>query len=90
VGIASTAAGWYVYIARCADGTLYTGITNDVARRIAAHNSGKGSKYTAARRPVTLVHLAPAADRSEASRIERRTKRLTRAQKLALIARQGM
>jgi putative endonuclease len=79
-------AGWYVYIVRCADGTLYTGITNDVERRIAAHNGGRGSRYTSSRLPVTLVHLAEAADRSEASRIECRWKRLSRAEKLALVA----
>jgi putative endonuclease len=79
-------AEWIVYILRCADGTLYTGITNDAAGRLEAHNRGKGAKYTAARRPVALVYAAPAAGRSEASRIEARIKTLSRQEKLALIA----
>jgi putative endonuclease len=77
---------WYVYIARCADGTLYTGITTDVHRRLVEHNSGRGSKYTAVRRPVAVVYVAPAADRSAASRLERRIKLLPREEKLSLIA----
>src|SRR6266516_3630678 len=54
---------WHVYLARCGDGTLYTGITTDPARREAAHNAGRGASYTRARRPVRLVHLEPAVDR---------------------------
>jgi putative endonuclease len=77
---------WYVYIARCADGTLYTGITTDVQRRLVEHNGGRGAKYTAVRRPVTVVYVAPAADRSAASRLERRIKMLPREEKLSLIA----
>jgi len=79
-------ADWFVYVVRCADGTLYTGITTDVPRRIGVHNSGSGSKYTAARRPVQLVYAVPAADRSAASRLERRIKMLPREEKLSLIA----
>lgn len=79
-------AGWFVYIARCADGTLYTGISTDVPRRIEAHNRGRGSKYTASRRPLALAYVVGAADRSAASRLEREIKRLTREEKLALIA----
>ena len=79
-------ADWFVYVVRCADDTLYTGITTDVARRIDTHNSGRGSKYTAARRPVTLVYAVPAADRGAASRLERRIKMLPRAAKLSLVA----
>jgi putative endonuclease len=79
-------ADWYVYIARCADGTLYTGITTDVSRRLDEHNRGHGAKYTAVRRPLTLVYVAPAADRSAASRLERRIKLLPREEKLSLIA----
>jgi len=77
---------WCVYILRCADGTLYTGITNDVDGRLAAHNSGKGAKYTASRSPVTLAYVTHVADRSAASRLERKIKRLARSKKLALIA----
>ena len=53
---------WWVYILRCADGTLYTGATNDLDRRLAAHNAGRGAKYTRARRPVALVYREAAAD----------------------------
>ena len=77
---------WFVYVARCADGTLYTGITTDLARRVAEHNRGRGAKYTAARRPVALAWAEPAADRSAASRRERQIKALPRAAKAALVA----
>jgi len=77
-----------VYIVRCADGTLYTGIATDVARRIKEHNhSNKGAKYTRTRRPVTLVHSEIFDDRSAASKREYQIKkRMSRAEKLALIA----
>jgi len=80
-----------VYIARCADGTLYTGIARDVERRIAEHNAGKGNaaNYTRSRRPVVLVYQEPAADRSSASRREYRIKQLSRTEKLALILKSG-
>jgi putative endonuclease len=73
---------------RCADGSLYTGITTDVARRIAEHNgeSGLGARYTRGRRPVQLVHVETAANRAEAARREAAIKRLGRARKLALCA----
>lgn len=78
----------YVYILRCADGTLYSGWTSDVTRRLAAHNGGTaGAKYTRARRPVTLVHCEKCADQSEAMRREAALKKLTRAEKEALVAR---
>ncbi len=57
---------YFVYLLRCADGTLYTGCTNDLDRRLAAHNAGKGAKYTRSRRPVVLVYREQAADRSAA------------------------
>lgn len=77
---------WQVYILKCADDTLYTGITNDLERRLNEHNScSKGSKYTRARRPVTLVYSAEMENRSEASKEEARIKKLTRDQKIALI-----
>ena len=57
---------WAVYLVRCADGSLYTGVATDVARRVAQHNAGTGARYTRARRPVTLVHQEPAADRPAA------------------------
>lgn len=76
----------YVYLLRCADGSLYCGWTTDVERRLAAHNTGTASRYTRTRRPVELAATLPVADRSAALREEARIKRLTRAAKLALIA----
>lgn len=76
---------YVVYILRCGDGTLYTGCTNDLARRLAAHSAGRGAKYTRARLPVALVYQEPAADRSQALRREAAIKALSRVQKLALI-----
>ena len=78
-------SGYVVYILRCGDGTLYTGCTNDLTRRLAAHSAGRGAKYTRARLPVALVYQEPAADRSQALRREAAIKALPRAQKLALI-----
>ncbi len=78
---------WTVYMLRCGDGTLYTGCTNDLPRRIASHQSGRGAKYTRSRPPVVLVYRETAADKSEALRRERAIKALTRQQKLALIQR---
>jgi len=71
---------------RCANGSLYTGITNDLAARLAAHNSGRGAKYTAAFGPVALVWKRRKKDRSEASKLEAAIKRLTRSGKDGLIA----
>lgn len=82
-------AAYYVYILRCADGTLYTGITDDVERRVAAHNSGKGAKYTRGRGPVEPVYREQCPDKPSALRREAAVKRLRRAEKLALIAGQG-
>lgn len=76
---------WWVYILRCADGTLYTGSTNDVEKRLSAHNSGTGAKYTRARRPCTLVYCEECADRGAALRREAAVKKLRRADKLRLI-----
>lgn len=76
---------WWVYIVVCADGSLYTGCTNNLEARIAAHNAGQGAKYTRNRLPVTLVYKESCPDRSAALRREIAIKRLTRAQKLALI-----
>ncbi|MDR0884490.1 MAG: GIY-YIG nuclease family protein [Oscillospiraceae bacterium] len=74
-----------VYILRCRDGTLYTGWTNDLDRRLAAHNAGTGAKYTRSRAPVTLVYAEHMPDRSAALSRERQIKGLTRNEKLALI-----
>jgi len=77
---------WRVYMVRCSDGTLYTGITKDLAKRIAAHNSGKdGARYTRSRRPVTLVYAEEVASRSAAARLEYRLKRLPPAKKNGLV-----
>lgn len=78
---------WHVYVARCDDGTLYTGITTDPARREAAHNAGRGASYTRARRPVRLIHVEPAADRGAALRRELAIKRLPRPEKERLVTR---
>lgn len=76
----------YVYILECADGTLYTGWTNDLTARLAAHNSGRGAKYTRGRAPVKLVFSEVFDDRSEALGYEAALKKLTRTEKLNLIA----
>lgn len=77
---------WYVYLLRCADGTLYAGCTTDPRRRLQQHNAGRGAKYTRARRPVSLVYVEQAEDHSQALRREAALKRLARKEKLALIA----
>jgi putative endonuclease len=76
-----------VYLLRCGDGSLYTGITNNLARRLAAHRAGKASAYTRSRRPLRLVYREPARDRGAALRREAAIKRLTREAKLELIRR---
>ena len=76
---------WLVYILECRDMSLYTGITNDLERRVAAHESGTASKYTRARRPLRLVYQEALESRSEALIREVGIKRLSRTAKLALI-----
>ncbi len=78
-------APYNCYIVRCRDNTLYTGITNDLERRISVHNKGKGGAYTAARRPVELVYSEYAGSKGDALRRELEIKSLSRSQKLALI-----
>lgn len=80
-----TAKKHYAYILRCADGTFYTGYTTDPERRTRVHNSGKGAKYTRARRPVTLIHTEEFNDKSEAQKREYAIKQLTRAEKEKLV-----
>ena len=75
----------YVYIVRCADGTLYTGWTTDVEKRVAVHNSGRGAKYTRSRRPVVLVYFEEFDGKAEAQKREYAVKRLTRQEKEKLI-----
>lgn len=76
----------WVYMLRCADGSLYTGWSTDVAARLRRHAAGKASRYTASRLPVELVYSSPMTDRSAARREEARIKGLDRRAKLALIA----
>ena len=80
--------GWHTYIIKCNDDSLYTGITIDLEKRLAAHNAGKGAKYTTSRGPVKLVYREDAANRSEASKRENAIKKLNRNDKLALCAKQ--
>lgn len=76
---------WYVYILRCGDGSLYTGITDDVPRRFAAHQAGKGAKYTRGRGPLTLVYTEEQPDKSAALKREIAIKKLKRTEKLDLL-----
>lgn len=82
---------WYVYVLRCADGSLYTGITTDVERRVAEHNGAgsRGARYTRTRRPVALFHVEAAADRAAAARREAAIKGLERADKERLATAYG-
>lgn len=80
----------YVYILTCSDGTLYTGWTNDIEKRVKAHNEGKGAKYTKARRPVTLSYTESFETKSEAMKREAAIKKLSRAEKLKLIENGGI
>lgn len=80
---------WLVYMLRCRDGSLYTGITNDLDRRMRAHASGRGARYTRSRLPVTLVYREPQPNRSAALRREAAIKRLRRTAKQALVRRAG-
>ena len=77
---------WYLYILRCKDDTLYTGITTDVEKRLEAHRSGKGAKYTRGRAPLELVYQEICGSHSDALRRERFIKALTREEKQRLIA----
>jgi putative endonuclease len=75
---------WFLYIVKCSDTTLYTGTTNNIAKRITAHNSGMGAKYTQGRGPVTLVHLEEFPDRSRACQREAVIKKLPKLEKQQL------
>jgi putative endonuclease len=79
----------WVYLLRCADGSLYTGWSSDLQRRLEMHSAGRASRYTASRRPVELALALPMADRTQARREEARIKALDRRAKLALIAAAG-
>lgn len=77
---------WFVYMLRCGDGTLYTGATDDVPRRLAAHRAGKGAKYTRGRGPLELVYQEQVPDKSAALKREYQIKRLPKQEKEGLIA----
>lgn len=77
---------WFVYLARCADLTLYCGITNDVAARLAAHNAGKGARYTRSRTPIEIVGTRRCTTKGRALKLEYKVKQLTRAEKQRLVA----
>jgi predicted GIY-YIG superfamily endonuclease len=81
---AAKAAPWFVYMARCADDTLYTGIALDVPARIDAHNRGRGARYTRGRGPLVVCAVRRCADKGSALRLELALKRLSRAEKEAL------
>lgn len=76
---------WFVYMLECADGSLYTGVSNDLAKRVDIHNAGKGAKYTRSRLPVKLVYSETAPDKGEALKKEIKMKQLSRVEKLALL-----
>ncbi len=78
---------WHYYLLECADGTLYCGITNDLDKRLAAHNAGEGAKYTRGRTPLRLVYAETCSDKSTALKRELKIKRMSRSEKQAL--RQG-
>lgn len=77
---------WFVYMIRCSDGSLYTGITNDVQRRFQQHTDGLGAKYFRGRQPEALVYVETGHDRSSASKRESAIKKLPRTEKLQLLA----
>jgi len=79
-------ADWYVYIVQCRDGRLYTGVSNDVSRRVSMHNRGKGCRFTKFRYPVTLLYEEYCGSQSSAQRREAEIKKLNRAEKLALVS----
>ena len=76
----------YTYMVLCKDNTLYTGWTNDLEKRLVSHNAGTGAKYTKSRRPVTMVYAEEHAEKRDAMRREAQIKRLSRREKLAMIA----
>lgn len=80
---------WYVYILLCGDGTLYTGTTNDVPRRLQMHRSGRGAKYTRGRQPLELVYTEVCEDHSQALKREWQIKQLPRAEKEKLIKKES-
>ena len=76
---------WFTYMLKCSDDSLYTGVTNNLEKRVKVHNSGKGAKYTRSRLPVKLVYLEVHPDRSSAQKAESALKKLNRAEKIEMI-----
>ncbi len=83
--LGAMAARWWVYLVECRDGSLYAGATNDLAARVQKHNAGKGARYTRSRRPVVLRWQKRVDGRSQALKAEYALKRLSRAEKRALV-----
>ena len=83
--VALSMPGYYIYIVRCADDSLYTGWTTDIEARVARHNAGKGAKYTRSRLPVILVYSQLFLSQAEAMQREREIKKLSRAEKMSLV-----
>ncbi len=81
---------WFLYVVRCRDGSLYTGIARDVAARLAAHEAGKGARYTRGRGPLVLLAVRRCATHGDALRLELAVKRLSRAEKEALLAKKRL
>jgi len=76
---------WFVYLVECSDGTIYTGATNDVEKRIVKHNKGQGAKYTKSRRPVKLLKSIKCDSKKEALSLEYRIKQKSRVEKLRIV-----
>ena len=90
--VAATDKSWFLYLIRCADGSLYTGITTDVQRRLSEHEgsantTGRGAKFLRGKQPLSLVYKTAVADRSAALKLEYRVKQLSKAEKEALVSR---
>lgn len=88
--MSDTNVGYFVYMLLCADGTFYTGTSNNVKKRVKTHNQGKGAKYTKVRRPVKLLYQEKLTDKSEALKREAAIKKLTRPQKEKLLRSNGI
>jgi len=80
---------WVVYLVRCSDASLYCGVTNDVEKRLVAHNSGKGARYTRSRMPVEMVGVSPPMTKSEALKLERHIKQMPAGQKIVELTKVG-
>ena len=78
-------SSWYLYIMRCGDGSLYTGITTDVEKRLEVHRSGKGAKYTRGRGPLALIYRERCGSHSDALKRERQIKAMSREEKLRMV-----